>query len=99
MKKDDKDTAIYVAHEDNEPFDPARPEKSLLCAVLLAAINDLKRQGEPRRKAEEYLLSSEDSYVFSFRGICSYLGVDPEQILISIGLKKRSQAPRQPARE
>ena len=99
MKKDDKHTAIYVAHEDNEPFDPARPEKSLLCAVLVAALNDLKRQGEPRRRAEEYLLSKEEHYVFSFRGICSYLGVDPERILATVGLHRSGQNARGTARE
>lgn len=86
MPKDHKNTAIYVANEDNPPYDPARPEKSLLKAILISALNDIKKNGDVKRQAEEFFLNQDEEYVFSFRSICSYLSVDPGKVLMLTGL-------------
>ena len=90
MRENDKNTAIYVAYEEAVPFDPAAPEKNLLRAVLLSAMLDLKKPGDPGRKALEYFLSPGDDYVFSFASICSFLNVDQDKILSVTGLKSSS---------
>ena len=87
MAREDKNTAIFVAYDDDEPFDVARPERELLRAILATALSDLKRPGEEGRSATEYLLSPEEDYVFSFRAICDFLNVDPQKVLVVSGLK------------
>lgn len=92
MARDNKNTAIFVAYDDDEPFDVARPERGLLRAILATALSDLKRPGEEGRSAYEYLLSPEEDYVFSFRAICDFLNVDPQKVLLVSGVnstKKR----------
>ena len=89
MSDKPNDTKIYVAHEDAVPFDFAAPEKNLLRAVLTAAMDDLRKSGDTAKKAVEYFLSSEEQYIFSFRGICFQLGMDPDQVLILTGIKER----------
>lgn len=87
MGEGKRETAIYTAFEDFEPTDVAVPERNLLRAVLMAALNDAKnKNGEARGKAMQYLLSAEDDYLFSFRSICDYLNVDAEKILLVSGL-------------
>jgi len=87
--KDKKNTAIYVAYEDFDPFDPACPEKNLLFAILSSALVDLEKSGEARKRAVEFFLSPENDYIFSFRAICSYLNVDPGKILLVKGLSQQ----------
>ena len=86
MSKEGKDTTILVAYDGARPFDEAGPERSLLLAILMNAMNDAKKAGEDRERALEYLLSPEEDYVFSFRSICSYLNVDPTMVLQVVGL-------------
>lgn len=86
MDNGKKETTIYVAYDDFEPADPALPEKNLLLAVLMSAMNDLKKNGDSSQEALEYLLSPEDDYVFSFRAVCQFLDLDPEKLLGLIGL-------------
>lgn len=86
MSKDEKNTSIYTAFDECVPYDPTTPEKNLLRAVLLAAVSDLKKTGEPRRQAMSYFLSKEEDYLFSFNAICDYLNVDPKRILIVTGV-------------
>jgi len=88
MGKPRENTAIYVAYEDCEPHDPSLPEKNLLRAILLTAMSDLKKKGDPYRKALEYFLSPDEEYLFSFRSVCTLLDVDPKLILLVTGLKK-----------
>jgi hypothetical protein len=90
MVKERGDTAIYVAYDDCEPEDSARPEKNLLLAVLCNAMSDLNRTGPAGRKAREYFLNADEEYVFSFRSVCSYLNIDPRQVLIVTGLSGRA---------
>ena len=93
MAKDRAHTAVSVAHEDYEAFDPANPEKNLLRAILLTAMADLKRSGDPARKAVEFFMSTEEDYIFSFRSICNHLEVDANQILVVTGLKRSINSP------
>lgn len=91
MRADEKEIAIFTAYEDQEPYDTARPEKSLLLALLLNALSDLNKKGEPKRKATEFFMSEEEDYIFSFKTICSYLSIDPEKVLIFAGLEKKAR--------
>lgn len=86
MQKGKSEQAIYVAHEDSPPFDPAAPEKNLLRAILMSALSDLRKSGETGKKAQEFFLDIDEDYVFSFRSICSYLNVDPDKILLVTGV-------------
>jgi hypothetical protein len=87
MTKDEKNTAIYVAFEEELPYDPSTPEKNLLRAVLLSAMSDLGKPGEAGRKALSYFLNRDENYVFSFTSICDYLLIDPKRILTVTGLR------------
>lgn len=86
MKREDKDVALYIAYEDASEPDQALPEKNLLRAILLSAMNDLSKPGKDAQKAAEYFLNPDESYLFSFRSICDQLGIDPKEILKLAGL-------------
>ena len=92
MARQERDTAIYTAHDDCEPFDPSTPEKSLLRAILITAMADLKKSGDVARKAREYFLSAEEDYIFSFKSVCDYLNVDPKKVLMIAGLRRKGAA-------
>ena len=86
MKKEDKNTAIYVANEEYTPWDPVEPERNLLRAILMSALNDIQKGGSLEEDAKSFFLSEEDDYVFSFKAICDFLNLDPHQVLILTGL-------------
>ena len=87
MQREERNTAIYVAYDDVRPHDGSVPEKNLLVAILLNALNDLKKPGDTGRKAVEFFLNAEDDYIFSFQSICDYLAIDPKKILTITGLR------------
>ena len=87
MSRDKAPTAIHVAFDDDNHFDPTVPEKSLLSAILQSALMDLRKPGSDRRRAIEYFLSPDEDYIFSFRSVCDLLSVDPNRILVVAGLK------------
>lgn len=87
MTQDRRNTAIYTAYDDSDSGEVPVAERGLLRAILLNAIADVNRKDEHSRRAREYFLSKEDDYIFSFRAICSYLKVDPRNILILVGLE------------
>jgi hypothetical protein len=87
-----KNTSIYTAFEDCDPNDIPTPEKGLLRAILLNAIADMNREDEHARRARSYFLSREDDYLFSFQAVCSYLNIDPKNILVLVGLENSSRA-------
>ena len=87
MGKDERDTAIYVAFDDDEPLDFTKAEKRLLHAILETAMNDLRRPGRFSQRAREYFLSSDEDYIFSFRSICNFLDVDANRILKHAGIR------------
>ncbi|MEN9845206.1 MAG: hypothetical protein RIS36_353 [Pseudomonadota bacterium] len=87
MKREGKNTAIYVGFDDYEQPELATPEKNLLRAILLNAIADVNRPGEFSRRAKDYLLSKEDDYIFSFQSVCSFLNINPHHILVLTGLE------------
>jgi hypothetical protein len=97
MLREEKNTAIFTAYDELEPYDVAKPERNLLRAILLNAMADLKRPGAAARRAAEYFLSPEDDYIFSFRAICSYLSVDPKRVLTVAGLRRPAKAGAQEA--
>lgn len=80
------DIALGVAYEDYLPYDPAWAEKGLLIAVLVNALADFKKEGASGKTARTFFLSDEEDYIFSFRSICSFLEVDPQRVLVVIGL-------------
>ncbi len=88
MGKEDKNTAIYVAYDEYEPFEGTLPERSLLSAILTTAMADLKKPGEHSRRAQEYFLSPDDEYIFSFLSVCNFLNIDPLRVLKLTGLVK-----------
>ena len=90
MERDLKETSVYVAFEDAEPLDSAHPEKRLLRAILLSALSDLKKAGDPSRQAIQYFLNQSEEYIFSFRSVCSYLEIDPKRVLQVAGLMERA---------
>jgi len=90
-----KDTVIYIAQEDDLPYDTSRPEKELLRAVLQNALLDMNKPGEVGRKAKEYFLSAEEDYLFSFRAVCSYLNLSPRRILVAAGLRDAEKSSAQ----
>lgn len=90
MKKEDKNTAIFVANEEYVPWDPVEPERNLLRAILMSALNDIQKGGSLEEDARSFFLSEEDDYVFSFRAICDFLNLDPSQVLILTGLLESS---------
>jgi hypothetical protein len=87
MTQDRRNTAIYTAYDDSDGAELPVPEKGLLRAILLNAIADVNRKDEHSRRAREYFLSKEDDYVFSFQAICSYLNINPHNILILVGIE------------
>jgi len=91
-----KNTEIYVAYDDHDQFDPSKPEKDLLRAVLASAMSDIKKSGEPARKAREYFLDPSEEYIFSFRSICNHLELDPKTILWVVGMRESSIPKKRP---
>jgi len=81
MPRETKDTAIFTAYEDFEPWDRSLPERNLLRAILLNALYDLKRDGLSARRAMQYFLSPDEDYIFSFKSICNFLEIDEARIL------------------
>jgi hypothetical protein len=87
MTRDKRNTAIYTAFDDVDANDIPAPEKGLLRAILLNAIADMNRDDEHSRRARSYFLSKEDDYIFSFQAVCSYLNINPNNILVLVGLQ------------
>ena len=96
-RENKRNTAIYTAFDDYDSTELPIPEKSLLRAILLNAIADMNRQDEHSRKARDYFLSKEDDYIFSFQAVCSYLNIDPKNILILVGLQQDPRKKGEPS--
>lgn len=94
MAKDDKETTIISGYDDFEIFDPSRPEKNLLRAVLISAMSDLKKGGMQARQARDFFMSRKEDYIFSFQAICDQLDLDPKLVLMVTGLypKRNTEA-------
>lgn len=99
MAKQSNETTVFIAFDDHVSFDPARPEKELLRAILLNALSDLRKPGELSRRAREYFLSAEEDYLFSFQSVCNFLNIDPKRILKVTGLQHGGRPPVLPLRE
>lgn len=92
MSDKEKTQVVYHAYGDIDPLDPSDPEKELLRAILVGAIQDMRKESLEKRKATEFFLSPEDDYVFSFLSICDYLKIDPNKVLVVTGIKKGSKS-------
>ena len=90
MARSDDKIALNIAYDELRGWDPTEPEKSLMRAMLMTAISDLKKEGHTKRKAREYFLNAEDDYVLSFRSICSYLNINSQSVLYAIGLNSQT---------
>lgn len=99
MAKEEKNTAIFVAYEEEGEPDSAVPEKNLLRAVLLNAMNDLRKDGASAHKAMEYFLNPEEEYIFSFRSVCNHLNIDFKRVLKAAGVYQRKAETRETAEE
>lgn len=80
------DTALYTAYDDFVQRDNAEAEHNLMRAILRGAMEDLHQRGDYARHARLFFLSNEDEYLFSFRSICSHLGLCPVTIRQKLSL-------------
>ena len=55
------------------------PIHELMRAMVLRAVEDFNSGGELRDLAIQYMTDKEEEYIFSFRFICKYLGMDPDK--------------------
>ena len=91
------DTAIYTAYDDHKELDLAEPERNLMRAILKSAMDDMTKKGEALRDAMLFFNNPDDSYLFSFKSICSHLDLCPLTIRFLVGLpskKKNNLNPR-----
>ncbi len=91
MSKEEKNSVSYQAYDDYEHLDPSSAERDLLRAVLLGALQDIKKDGSEKRKATEFFLSPDDDYIFSFLSICDFLNIDPTKVLMVAGIEKSAK--------
>lgn len=76
------------------------PEKALLAALLQDAVDCFHKHASARdregqellREAEQWIMTDQDDWVFSFRNVCSVLGVDADYIRRGI-LEEKSRRP------
>jgi len=88
------DTAIYTAFDDFEGFDSAEPERNLMRAILRGVLDDSRRTGEAYRDARQYLLSEDESYLYSFLSICHHLNLCSRTIRRVCGVVTRKERGR-----
>ena len=75
------------------------PEKALLAALLQDAIDCFHKYAVARdregqellREAEQWIMTDDDQWVFSFRNVCSVLGVNAEYIRRGVLAEKARQ--------
>ena len=79
-RRESKNIAMFEAYPDYDIFDEIQPEKNLLIAILLSAMTDLKKDDKSRRKAMDYFLNNDGTYLFSFLSICEELDINPDKI-------------------
>ncbi|MCB0360806.1 MAG: hypothetical protein KDD44_14255 [Bdellovibrionales bacterium] len=77
----------YTAYEDHVAWDPACPERNLMRQILRLAMEDLKKSGELYRDAKNFMLSEDESYLFSFLSICAHLDLCPHTVRRICGLQ------------
>ncbi|RMG44312.1 MAG: hypothetical protein D6719_02090 [Candidatus Dadabacteria bacterium] len=54
-------------------------ERTLMRAVLVTAINDLRGSKRERVSALNFFKNENNDYIFSFNSICEYLNLNPEK--------------------
>ncbi len=84
--KDKAETAIFIAHEDFEKTDEAESERNLMRAILQAAMDDIRKKGDPQKEALKYFSCGDDAYIYSFLSICNQLELCPKTIKSILGV-------------
>lgn len=74
------ETAIYTAFDGYSHFDEAEAERNLMRAIIQTIMDDMRKEGEPRRNAMRYIRDNEEDYLFSFISICRHLNLCPRTI-------------------
>ena len=85
------DTAIFTAYDDHKELDMAEPERNLMRAILKSAMDDMTKRGEALRDAMLFFNNPDDSYLFSFKSICSHLDLCPLTIRFLVGLPTKKK--------
>jgi len=88
------ETAVETAYDDFIQRDPAIAERNLMRAILQTAFEDVRKRGDQYRLARQYLLSNDDSYLYSFRCICYHLNLCPHTIRMRLGILRENEAAR-----
>lgn len=65
-----------VAYLDNKGYDSLT---ELMRAIILRCVDDYHSKPGYMEEAISYMEDPEDEYIFSFRFICKYLGLDPDK--------------------
>ncbi|HVO91955.1 MAG TPA: hypothetical protein VMT22_03895 [Terriglobales bacterium] len=82
---------VSVAQQYRDTFrrsEHLEPEKALLAAMLEDAVHDYRKYAQARdrdgrerfREAEDWLMENANDWIFSFRHVCEYLGLDPDYV-------------------
>lgn len=71
----DKLPQIDMSYDPGKGFDSIN---ELMRAIILRTIEDFNSGGELHIEAVQYMEDEEEEYIFSFRGICQHLGLDPD---------------------
>ena len=80
------ETPVFTAYEEATGPDSAVAEKNLMRAILRSAVDDLMKNGEPYRQARKYVLSDDESYLFSFVNICRHLNICHRTLRARLGI-------------
>lgn len=68
---------------------PTTPERHLLVAVLRRALFDyVQGSNLEREAARDWLFDEDDRAIFTYRWICTHLGMEPESILSRLRRRK-----------
>lgn len=86
LSKEKAETAIFIAHDDFEKTDEAESERNLMRAILQAAMDDIRKKGDPQKEALKYFTSFDDAYIYSFISICNQLELCPKTIKSLLGV-------------
>ena len=55
-----------------------QPLSELMRAIVLRTVEDYSTGGDLRLEALTYMEDEDEEYIFSFKGICQHLGLNPE---------------------
>jgi hypothetical protein len=73
------------------------PLSELMRAIILRVVEDYNGAPNLREEAIDYMMNSDEEYIFSFISICQHLGLDPEKTRMNIMYSNRRIATRRRA--